>query len=357
MGRIRVAPIVALVLLVSMLGSVSDEAVADLGTGVPAGDEGSCTPMERSGEYGLMADGTVTTADAPGSALVSEFANPYGGVLSSIAYPEGFNPTSASDATLRRFHLPERPSNPGALADWLSLYGHPLTSERTDRPPCATNLAAAFSTNWSGRVSVGTGIRDVNGRWTQPNLQTHCSHASMRAIWNGIGLSSLIQAGSITVDTSGSNINAVSAFVEVYPKEPVIQVAAPAILTGDTINLRTNYATSNGGTATWTFTNQTTGVTNGWFEAGVAAYYDGIRADWIDERPSNFASGAPYLLRRSSNVTYWAGERIDGVQAGSFSAYNVTMKDVDTLMTAQLGQTTTSSETWLDCGPGSGTTL
>ena len=181
----------------------------------------------------------------------------------------------------------------------------------------------------------------------------------MRMIFDGIGgvnsgFNKLIQAGSVTTDTSGSNINNVSPFVEVWNMEAAILVSSPAIRTGDTVNVETVYSSASGGTATWWFTNQTTHVSQGWFQTGVSGYYDGTHAEYIDERPSR-SDGSRYLLRKSTNITYWSGEYINGTQSNSWPTTNVTMKDTDVLMTAVMGSTVTSSEAWKDCGPGLGT--
>ncbi|MFP5224221.1 MAG: G1 family glutamic endopeptidase [Actinomycetota bacterium] len=154
----------------------------------------------------------------------------------------------------------------------MTAYGRPLKQDRSAAPPCVTDrIAPPTSSNsniWAGRLAWGSEIRRVVGRWTQPNFVSYCAHASNRAIWNGIGgvgVSKLIQAGSMTIDTSGSNINAVKAFVEVFDLEPAIAVAQPAISAGDLVSVDTSYATSGGGTATWAFSNLSTGVAQVWF--------------------------------------------------------------------------------------------
>jgi hypothetical protein len=93
----------------------------------------------------------------------------------------------------------------------------------------------------------------VTGRWIQPNFVPHCLHASGRAIWDGIGgfnSNKLIQAGSITTDFSGQNINKVSAFVEVVPAQPAQLVPSPAIRSGDAVTVQNVYTTASGGTGT-----------------------------------------------------------------------------------------------------------
>jgi Peptidase A4 family len=320
----------------------------------------SCTALRSVRSYGVKPDGATTTRGAPGSAFVQEYAAPGGTTLAALTLPDGFNPATATDATLTRFHLPPRPQDPGARANWLELYGRPVHQTAPSSAPCLTNAfgaTAANSTIWSGRVVARSGINNVTGRWTQPNFVAYCLHASTRFIWDGIGgygTNKLIQAGSYTTDTSGSNINTVSAAVEVYPLEAIVTVSSPAIRTGDTVNIQTTYSSSSSGTATWTFKNQTTGVTAVWYQTGVSSYYDGTHGEYIDERATK-SDGTQYLLRKSTNITYWGSEYVNGIQSNSLTTINVTMKATDVLMTAIMGATTSSSETWKDCGPSSGT--
>jgi hypothetical protein len=168
-------------------------------------------------------------------------------------------------------------------------------------------------------------------------------------IWDGIGAwggaRKLIQAGSWT---TGPSIHDLKAFIEVWDKEGEINVSSPAIREGDTVNVETVYSPANGGTATWWFNNLTNSQSQGWYQTGISAWYDGTSAEYINERPGT------YLLRKSS-LTYWGGKYINGTQSNNFSTTNVTMVNGDTLMTAVMGATTTSSETWRDCGPGTGT--
>ena len=308
-----------------------------------------------------MPNGSSVRAGTPGSALIQEFAVPGGTTLGSITLPDGFNPATASPATLAAFRIPSRPSDPKAVTNWLMSYGHALHESPVRTAPCLSGYSMVSSTTsniWAGRVVASTGIKDVVGQWTQPNFVFYCLHSSVRSIWNGIGgygssgATKLIQAGSLT---SGPGINDATMWVEVYNLEAAIPVSPPAIHTGDIMKVETVYSTASGGTATWTMTNRTTGEAHGWYQTGIGAYYDGSHAEYIDERYANPANGQLYLVRKSTNITYWGGEYVNGTQANSLAAISVTMKDVDTLMTTVIGATTTSSETWKDCGPSSGT--
>jgi hypothetical protein len=362
----RAGSIVAVVLvLVATMNLVSLRAGADPRASNPLGGEvpqAACNSLNASRTYGVASNGSATSAGASGSARVQEYDAPQSTKLSAITLPDGFNAAKADDATLAAFHLPPRPTDADALAEWLDSYGHAIHQTPPSSAPCLTDLygASANSPNWGGRLATSSGFKDVTGYWTQPNFVAYCQHASNRAIWDGIGgwgsgYYKLIQAGSITTDISGSNINAISPWVEVYDLEAIITVSSPALRTGDSIKVETVYSTASGGTATWWFTNRTTGASQGWTQSGVSAYYDGAHAEYVDERATNGSTGNPYLLRKSTNYTYWSGEYINGKQSNSWPTTNVTMKDTAVLMTAVMGATVTSSETWKDCGPGSGT--
>lgn len=321
----------------------------------------TCARLREMQSYGLMPSGTHVPAGRAGSALIQEFAAPGGTTLGSITLPDGFNPATASNATLATFHLPARPVDPAAVTEWLATYGHPLHERPIRTAPCLTNdamVSSATSSNWGGRVVTTSGVTDVVGQWTQPNFVFYCLHASIRSIWDGIGGwgtgngNKLIQAGSLT---SGSGINDAVMWVEVWNLEATITVSSPAISTGQVMKVETHYSSSSSGTATWTMTNRTTGEAHGWYQTGVSGYYDPTHAEWVDERSKNLSTGQLYLLRKSTNITYWGGEYVNGTQANSLPTTNVTMKDTDTLMTTVIGATTTSSETWKDCGPSSGT--
>jgi len=360
----RWGPIVSLLVLAAIsLGSIvggAEQSAAEPATSdVP---QKACTPLPAVRAYGVRSDGSATNPGTPGSGLVQEYSTPQGATLASIAVPDGFNPANATNAELAVFHIPPRPSDAGALTEWVKDYGHPLY-EAASSAPCMTDEYAASATsrtNWSGRVAVGSGFTDVSGYWTQPNFVPYCLHASTRAIWNGLGgwgsggTNKILQAGSYTTDLSGSNINKVSAFVEVYDREAIQLVNPPAIRTGDSVNVRTLYSSSSGGTATWQFSNRTTGVNAAWYETGASAYYDGTHANYIDERTTDSSNNQLRLLRKSTNTTFWSGEYVNGQQSNSFPTINVTMMDTDTLMTALMGATITSSEAWKDCGPGLG---
>lgn len=356
--------VVAVAMALAGMNSVSLTARADSGvTSSIAGEvpQFACTPLPALRTYGIAPNGSTTAAGVNGTAEVQEYAAPKGTTLASVTLPDGFNPAQATDSTLAAFHLPPRPTEPGALAEWLDSYGHALHQTPLSSPPCMTNKNAATSNPiWSGRLSSRTsgGFTDVTGYWTQPNFVSYCLHASDRSIWDGIGgwgssgQNKLIQAGSTT---TGPGINDVSAFIEVYDLEDVINEPTPAVKTGDSFKVETTYSTSNGGTATWWFTNRTTGISHGYYQWSISGYYDGSHGEFVDERASHGSPPVPYLLRKSTNITYWSGEYLNGVQAANWTTTNLTMQDVDVLMTAVMGSTVTSSETWKDCGPGSGT--
>lgn len=348
----RIGKLIAL--SVFLLASLTLGRPAISGAAADETSSSACVPLSSTGSHGLAPNGATTAAGTGGSATVQDYATPQGTTLSSITLPSGFNPAQASDATLSSFHLPPRPTDPGALSNWMQNYGHSFFETVPASPPCSTNRYAGTRIAWAGRsaTSPTKSFNDVTGHWTQPNFAFFCLRTSTRAIWDGLsGPKGLIQAGSYT---SGSGINDVAPFVEVAPLQSIQQVPSPAISTGNSVNVETTYSSASNGTATWWFQNFTTGKSQGWTESGVSTYYDGTNGVYVDERET-LPNGTISLLRNSTNITYWSGEYINGVQANSWATENMTMQDVDVLMTAVMGATITSSETWKDCGPGSGT--
>jgi hypothetical protein len=149
------------------------------------------------GPYGCIGIRTVTNADG---SFTQTWTDPDNGETSITVPWPGFDPTTATNAQLEEFNIPDRPvGDAPALKDWLDEWGHPVAPLSN---LCIDGQSGGSqdwtSGNWTGYVSgvAGQHYTDTNGRSRVVHAQQACPHGSSVSAWVGLDDGShLTQAG------------------------------------------------------------------------------------------------------------------------------------------------------------------
>lgn len=142
-----------------------------------------------------------TTSSSPVIQPIQTFSQP----------PAGFNPLTASAASLKKYGFPPRPTDPAALSLWSWAMKH--ATHYVPPNPVASSVMHAPPTHsgnpWSGYTipSNGADYTSSEARWTQPAVAgnsnyTNYNKAPDASFWTGIGTSNLIQAGADSIATA-----------------------------------------------------------------------------------------------------------------------------------------------------------
>jgi len=346
----RIWKLIAGVLLVTPLIGAARSPVSPSSTA-------GCHPLKVARTYGRTSNGHLVTAGTRGSATIQEYTDGE----SVTQPPDGFVPANASPEALRAFLI-----DPALRNSAVPLNAEPLT------PPCVNparnNATNQDGENWAGRaVAYHTfTFTDIQARWVVPHYDhsSYCLKRSEASIWVGIGgdyTDRLIQAGVQTYAGGDTDVNFF------YENDPVSggshNVGTPAITNGQQAQAHVNYSPANGIAYAY-LTNLTTSATATYALPSAGSDYDGQSGEFIVERPVD--NGTLDLMRRSTDTydPYWNSEYINGVSAGAYAPgtqYSITMRDnpgdIDyqgpdvPMQTTVLGNTTTQSNTWNNCGP------
>lgn len=283
----------------------------------------------------LLSEKTVTVPEANdlnGSAVtatVYKIAAPLG-TTTEVIPPKSWRPADATQAELKYFGVPQRPSSPSALKRWqyywiqhfstitltvpcgllktesdsLAKFSGTSKADNAGSPHALANRIPSepASANWSGSVTTNTTnkITEAVGTTTWYDAST-CSAHSGWAHWVGIGgygVPELLQNGFIQGQTGGSHLfweaigNGVGLPAETL--SPTL-VANDDIHHGDTVRLATSF---HDGTAQFIWHDLDTGgaailqksyisiVINGQLHSFPASeFYNGDSGEVIDERP------------------------------------------------------------------------
>ena len=230
--------------------------------------------------------------------------------------PDDFDPLTASDAELKKYGLPERPTDKEGLAFWESLYvdrpvfiepeigeayeWHPsqldLTSEQSDRTNSNVTATRWLSQNWCGAVldssTFGT-FSGANGVITIPSISADSSHWPAEcAGWiglGGVGASSLAQLGFVgKVSATGAVTYEVwreTIGTDYYTDQP-LPVSNVSVSPGDELFLAVwlDYLNPTGLNIYYYYHNRTQGFYTT-VTVNVSSYTSiGSTAEWIVER-------------------------------------------------------------------------
>lgn len=193
-----------------------------------------------------------TTSSSPVIQPIQTFSQP----------PAGFNPLTASAASLKKYGFPPRPTAPAALSLWSEAMQHathyvppnPVASSIMHDPPTHSGNP------WSGYTIPSNGVHYTGSeaRWTQPAVAgnsnyTNYNKAPDASFWTGIGTNNLIQAGADSIATATPQYR---FWTENWPYEGTIW-EGPVIRPGDLAYVDVQY--NGNDTTTFFLENYTTG--------------------------------------------------------------------------------------------------
>jgi hypothetical protein len=379
-GRARgwhFAAVVTVGALLAALSLVASQAVAAAGSG-PMGTSGQCTPQRLSPT-------AVGALPGGGQEYVFGHGRSVGTVLVA---PAGFRPLTASAAKLAEYGFPPRPSGGSALAGWryaMSRYRRTAPevtlgcaqAVASTSPAAEASVAPAAgqismsSETWAGYDAYGPNhhyFAAVHGYFVQSKLGSHtCSPAGSEGSWIGLGggyygspasiSGSLIQGGTAINGPSGVHGKPPGKYAMFY--EYVVfsthenkPVYGPTVRPGNKIFVYVDYQTSNHKADIY-IEDTTTGRTEGLERKLPAYYYDGITADWINERPgTTLADFTPTAFTGAQAQVRSSGKWVD---LGSENRYQIPMVETVGKMGRQLASPGGLSAkknfkvTWDDC--------
>ncbi len=193
------------------------------------------------------------------------------------------------------------PGGTRALA--LPKSGPPVTGAGPDPEMSAHSGAGddrfgAVSTNWSGEVRVGSTFTAVEGEWTVPAVvaSTALEYESSWIGVGGVGISQLIQAGTLSVTEGGT-----TTYVAWYELLPAAQISLPEIvIPGDEMLVKIEQTSAK----RWSIGIEDT--TQGWNVTETVTYTAGAAnsAEWITERPYITTTGKLQTLADFGSVRF-----------------------------------------------------
>jgi hypothetical protein len=153
---------------------------------------------------------------APGEGVVHRFQSG-GAEVDQLTLPIGWKAATATDAELKAFGFPARPTNASDLARWNQTWGQITRSfdpgiclyqnESAGAPAYPYPSVIETSQNWSGyEDGASPNKTQVAGTWYQTGFSSRCQAGATYASWVGIGgdtayfptiTSHLIQDGSL----------------------------------------------------------------------------------------------------------------------------------------------------------------
>jgi hypothetical protein len=210
--------------------------------------------------------------------------------------PIGFNPVTASDATLKEYGFPARPSDPTALQEWDGVMQH----AQNYVAPVPIQSATSFSPNFNGNPYASEAgyavlssqnpelgqFNEAYGQWTQT------ASAEQVGYWIGLGgmtpgdNQDLVQAGAVSgvpqnIKNKWGLTSSYAFFVEDYDtihKLPPTYLATPVVNAGNIVYVYLQY---NGSTSEAFLLNESTNYYT-WFNFN-SPYYNGDSVAYMYE--------------------------------------------------------------------------
>jgi hypothetical protein len=329
-SRARIA-LVALGLLAVSL-PVTSRAVAD----APANN--GCVPVPVTSTY-FQDPNTqaVHAARRSNDATVTVFAND----APVRNAPLGWSPIRATNAELRFYGIPARPTATSPLAAWKQTW-----SRYSYAPPptlCmdTEHKAPIYSYNWAADVDGGrSDYAQISAHYTEPT-HTYCpgTSPSSHAMWVGIGgangLNRLMQNGTSSEGTIDQDHFWFEVIADTHDTWLVkldssyaVNGTQPTVKKNDILDISTSYDPA-AKTVRFSFRNSTTGYFkqvgpmtqvrdhNG-VAFAVAGGYDGQSAEVVDEREENPTTKKYDQLRQFTQM-HWTSATVyvaSGAKAG-----------------------------------------
>lgn len=241
------------------------------------------------------------------------------GVKNSLLVPpDNFKPLNATDAQLKEYGFPTRPTDQTELANWKSVMGAYKESAgpglvlMNDTADIDASTTSETSKNWAGYVSKVSSNKytKVEGEFKQPTYISGSSWA-LECSWVGLGghgTKSLVQAGTVMI--SGSTYK---AWYEYLSSNSAYKISMTDFDDDDITVSEDNYIyiyvyyDTSENIAYFSLDNTTTGKSvcmEVSFPSSIC--YDGTSAEWIDERPKNNSTNTYHSLADFGSNT-WNG--------------------------------------------------
>jgi len=209
----------------------------------------------------------------------------------NIVPPIGFNPITASDSDLKKYHFPERPTDPAREKDWEQAMSHAkeyvtpiLDYSKTN----ARHNTWTTSDLWAGLVIPKSSFAN-SPKITETDITYVLPRFNSSAFWcdpcfwtgiGGYGTNNIVQAGADINALLFGGSTQYELWFEDYPYGPVYTLS-PAIRPGDTLYIQTTWLNSGSSGSYVYYMNETTGKYTYLYFNG--KYYDGSSADYIYE--------------------------------------------------------------------------
>ncbi len=250
----------------------------------------------------LMAFSPVASAQRPGHVLTGAVASPCAPLSVFPPPPPGFAPGSASATDLQTYGFPPRPAaGPdagAAMTAWQTAVNAAQHYE-VPQPICTSVTHTAYTGIWAGYVAPRANYSDAaftwsESQWVQPSVPANSNYTNWQdaptaSFWDGIGVTSLIQAG---VDSISMNTPQYRYWTEDYPNGSIYE--GPAISPGQSAYVYLQY---QGNQTTYYYLEN---VTTGHYQT--------------------FTNASPYV---GSNAANFINERLGGHGLPKFGTANV----------------------------------
>lgn len=356
---VRKAVIVASALSALSLGVVATPVVAY------GASSDTLTAQTHTTNYGSVGtdsstSGTVVTiqpvvASLADGGLQTEYQVPGGSTLKVMTPPSGFNPLTASPATLSEYGFPQRPSDTVDLQDWTMAMtaftsdSAPAGSLQVDTSANATKYSTYYS-NWAGYSSGSPNSTSstyvaVKSDLTIPSITGTCGSTNGIGAWIGLGgtnayfggaSNNLVQQG---VECGNSGLGSGAAF---RPFSEFANTAAPVVFcgysswtfpAGHVIYQNMSYQASLN-QANFYLEDITTGVAHSCSSTAPSGWsFNGNVADWVTEAPSGtsvnfgsipFSNASTELNSTGTWVTMGSQSTTKWIDGTSSSTYCIT---------------------------------
>lgn len=323
--------------LLSATGPAAATATAAPTSSLPAGCARAAT---QTGMESIATDGHRTSF-AAGDRLGHVYHyDVHGMATSEIVPPTGFRPLSASDADLKLYGFPPRPTEPAALAHWqrnmAAWKGSGTLNALCESNQSGSLTVTAKSRNWAGGMTVnGSQTADTfyaaDGEFVQQGFVSSCSGLQSYTTWTGLGgynQKQLIQAGTI-LQTPSPTAPIRMFYETISPTDP----RPAAIWTdltvspGDQVEAYNYFDTFDNHAFTFVY-DITTGLSHNQTIPNALNYYDGSTADFITEAPifKDPTTGAAIqsnLTKTSGAGTYYYYATANSQPIANFSSWRI----------------------------------
>ena len=267
------------------------------GTPSTAGDAGGPTVTVQP----------VTTHLSDGS-IKAVYALPDGETITDITPPASFNPLTASEAQLKKYGFPVRPSSASAARAWqtaMAAYRSdtaqtgPIQVQTGPNKQSSVHFGPKYGTNWGGytagllRQQLSTYVA-VQTVFATPS-ESGCSDSNIVGLWVGLGgtnngANDLVQQGIECGDSSLGSGSVWRPFTQFFtPQNPPVNfcgLTSWAFPAGHTLYQNMSFEASSN-KANFYMEDESSGSAHSCTESAPSGWgYNGNTADWIGEAPT-----------------------------------------------------------------------